>query len=711
MMVCLLLIFLQGYRSQTSALYLQGNDRQSSALYLQGNEKQNSASHLQGNDGKSSASQLQKSDSDEDVSAMAGIKSDQAVSSEANQAKNKADAQGEKIIHTAQARRSYEASVKIVDFVEKYENKMQKKGAQSPYTSCRIVVKNDSLTEDYEAMDSLHCTEFEEYILQYETESQTKKAYEKLRKKYGSDCYLDEIITEEALLEEDSYGAEVSVDSEDASETSSTVDSSIMTWGYQYMGFDYAKSQTPSDRSSIVAIIDSGCDMDNWYFTSSNTNRTNDVIFHPDSYDFVENDSSPQDETSIGHGTHVAGILSSCVSDKTSIMILRVFNSSGNTSKLLVDTALKYAIAHDVDVINMSLGKKISSGTVEDCWDDSILEAYEKNILICCASGNTATSGDNLENYYPACHEKTIAVGAIDSNASCASFSCQGENLDFCAPGVGIVSALNGGSQGETKTNKGTSMAAPHVTAVISYLKMAWPDADAATIYAKAVSMAQDLGVQGKDAIYGYGYLRFTEENYQVVEEDTDTESATTESGQSETTEVDQSDTTESGQSETETTTEAGTSASKTDTSTVTTTTASKTDTSKASTTTANKTSTSKTSTTTASKTSTSTTTTVSKVVTVKVLPPTKIKVKKSSSRSRTLTWKKVGRCSGYQIQYSTDKKFKKAVKRKTISSSKVTKKKISSLKKGKKYYFRIRSYYKTKKKIYYSKWSKIYKK
>ncbi len=61
-----------------------------------------------------------------------------------------------------------------------------------------------------------------------------------------------------------------------------------------------------------------------------------------------------------------------------------------------------------------------------------------------------------------------------------------------------------------------------------------------------------------------------------------------------------------------------------------------------------------------------------------------------TKSKSITFKWKKVA-CSGYQLQYSTDKSMKGA---KTVNaSSTAVSKKIAKLKKGKKYYFRVRAY------------------
>ena len=78
-----------------------------------------------------------------------------------------------------------------------------------------------------------------------------------------------------------------------------------------------------------------------------------------------------------------------------------------------------------------------------------------------------------------------------------------------------------------------------------------------------------------------------------------------------------------------------------------------------------------------------------------------------TKAKAVTVKWKKV-KCSSYQIQYSTSSSMKGA---KTLSvSPSSTSKKISKLKKGKKYYFRIRAVKKStsgsKSYNYYTNWS-----
>ena len=85
-------------------------------------------------------------------------------------------------------------------------------------------------------------------------------------------------------------------------------------------------------------------------------------------------------------------------------------------------------------------------------------------------------------------------------------------------------------------------------------------------------------------------------------------------------------------------------------------------------------------------------------------------KMQNVSGRKLKVTVKKVSGADGYQIQYSTSKKFAKGNKTKTISKNKTTSYTIKKLKKKKTYYVRIRTYKKVSGKTYYSGWSSVKK-
>ena len=95
-------------------------------------------------------------------------------------------------------------------------------------------------------------------------------------------------------------------------------------------------------------------------------------------------------------------------------------------------------------------------------------------------------------------------------------------------------------------------------------------------------------------------------------------------------------------------------------------------------------------------------------------LPAVKISKATAAKKAATVKWKKVSKANQkkiakIQIQYSTDKTFKKGVKTVTAKKSAASKK-ISKLKSKKTYYFRVRAYKKSGGKVHVSKWSAVKK-
>ena len=80
----------------------------------------------------------------------------------------------------------------------------------------------------------------------------------------------------------------------------------------------------------------------------------------------------------------------------------------------------------------------------------------------------------------------------------------------------------------------------------------------------------------------------------------------------------------------------------------------------------------------------------------------------KATTKAFLVKWEKQTDITGYQIQYSTNKKFKKkGTKLKTVKKPQTTKLTVKKLKAGKKYYVRIRTYKTVNATTYYSEWSK----
>ena len=96
--------------------------------------------------------------------------------------------------------------------------------------------------------------------------------------------------------------------------------------------------------------------------------------------------------------------------------------------------------------------------------------------------------------------------------------------------------------------------------------------------------------------------------------------------------------------------------------------------------------------------------------VTPKAVKVTKV-TRAKSGKKISLKWKKDKTVKGYQVTYSTDKKFKKGVKKVTVKKAKTVKKTISKgIKAKKKCYVKVRSYVKAGGKTIYGPYSKVRK-
>ncbi|HJC31709.1 MAG TPA: S8 family serine peptidase [Candidatus Anaerobutyricum faecale] len=345
----------------------------------------------------------------------------------------------------------------------------------APFQTKRLIVETSELQEDYGAEDIYYNTELGETILQFETEEETKAAFEALCEQYGEEkCYpdqvyyVDDILTDDAAL---SSGA-------------------CYSWGVAYMGMNTLKAQAEGRYGAVtVAILDTGIDKSNFMFQSRNISSK--------SYNFIDNNKNVTDNH--GHGTHVAGIIADATPSNVRFLILKISNSSGYSSLLTIKTALQYAVNQNVSVVNMSLGFVAANAMSVTYLNSLINKAYRKGIAICTAAGN---NGVDVSFCYPACNSKTLAVAAFGPNERAASYSNHGSRIDFSAPGSEVVSAAAGGL---LVGMSGTSMSAPHITAAVAYLKMLQPNLSVQGVYNELRARSKDLGAAGKDIYFGWG--------------------------------------------------------------------------------------------------------------------------------------------------------------------------------------------------------------
>ena len=222
---------------------------------------------------------------------------------------------------------------------------------------------------------------------------------------------------------------------------------------------DYPNNNTES-RKNKVAIIDSGIDV------TEEVNVVKRINLVPG-----EEERLPLFEDFLGHGTSVAGIIASKgtetsiegVNPNVEIYSAKVLDDMNCAPVSRVIEAIYWAIDNDVDVINMSFGMSNSSKALYE----AVKEAYNKGITMVASAGN----GSVLE--YPAAYSEVVAVGSVDSQGNVVS-PINSSDIDVVAPGE-LVKSL--GAFGGELVSSGTSMAAPHVTGIVSRILQSYPEA------------------------------------------------------------------------------------------------------------------------------------------------------------------------------------------------------------------------------------------
>jgi len=258
-------------------------------------------------------------------------------------------------------------------------------------------------------------------------------------------------------------------------------------WAWEMIGTQYAHQMDEYGDDVLVAVLDTGIDY--------NHPDLEDKMWEDIGYDFVNNNDDPMDED--GHGTHVAGIVSS-VAPEAELMALKVIEERGG-DWVDIAKAIQYAIDNGADIITMSLGAQGS--TLGRLVELRIIEAYEAGILLTAAAGN-----DNEdEEFYPAAYDSVMAVSAVNSTKQKAYYSNYGDWVEIAAPGGDNEEPIYSTIPDESYGNKiGTSMACPFVTGVAVLRMSAEPGESNKEVREFIQETAVDLSDEN---YYGHGLV------------------------------------------------------------------------------------------------------------------------------------------------------------------------------------------------------------
>lgn len=114
-----------------------------------------------------------------------------------------------------------------------------------------------------------------------------------------------------------------------------------------------------------------------------------------------------------GHGTNVAGLISSNSKIKHCLIIIKVFGGVDNLEDSI--KGLKYAATLSPDIINISYG-----GLMYSAREYALIMKFLKDgVHVVAAAGNLGTNLNKKCKYYPACYDKRVhVVGNIGSNSN-----------------------------------------------------------------------------------------------------------------------------------------------------------------------------------------------------------------------------------------------------------------------------------------------------
>lgn len=273
----------------------------------------------------------------------------------------------------------------------------------------------------------------------------------------------------------------------------------------------------------IIAIIDEGVD-----YTHEDLNVAGKLVT---GFDAVYRRDNPNPGGNDAHGTACAGIAAAAgnnglgvigIAPDCKIMGIRIAYEAGGylvTSDSRITGGINTAVSRGADVLSNSWG----GGNPSQAITNAIRNAKTagrggKGCVVCFAAGN-----DDGPVSYPGTLSEVITVAACNEYGERKSKTSQdgedwwgsnyGPEIDFCAPGVHIITTDIMGDKGYNKngnyalTFNGTSAATPFVAGVAALILSINPDLTAALVEDILSSSTDNLAGNGHDIYTGHGRI------------------------------------------------------------------------------------------------------------------------------------------------------------------------------------------------------------
>jgi subtilisin family serine protease len=297
----------------------------------------------------------------------------------------------------------------------------------------------------------------------------------------------------------------------------------VLQYGFRktdaFRAWDY---ETGASSRVTVAVIDTGIDGAHPELQGKLAGTSQ--FFDPDNGSAQSADQPPT--AACNHATRVAGVAAASsdnaygiagVSWGAKLLSLKIFNNADckpgcsdavNQICGSSDSAIAKAIAYAVDLHNSgAMGKivvNMSVGLETQCsapLQAVVTNAVNSGLLLVSAAGNHP-----VEVNSPANCDGVIPVGATDIDDTIASFSANDDlvmkGYGVSAPGVNVYTTDLNNSFAYAS---GTSFSSPFAAGLAALVWSANPAFSNTQVASCLRNSADDLGVSGPDASYGYG--------------------------------------------------------------------------------------------------------------------------------------------------------------------------------------------------------------
>lgn len=221
------------------------------------------------------------------------------------------------------------------------------------------------------------------------------------------------------------------------------IDNIPTSWHWDMIGFPETYGYYQGDKSVKVAVVDNAV-WGNHEDLQLEPAHLYDAVMgipggaNPPSWVVQDQQGSataPSAAYGWSHGTHCAGVIGALTdnglgvaSPSSGVTVLGVRAADANERDMVrAVQGVLWAVDQGADIVSMSYGSSNYSSVEEEVYG----ELAEKGVILIAAAGNDGKEGSN----YPAAYPGVISVGALNSDASRASFSNYGADVDVWAPG------------------------------------------------------------------------------------------------------------------------------------------------------------------------------------------------------------------------------------------------------------------------------------